>query len=88
MEFMGGGDLASVLEEWTYFDEFIVRFYITEMILATHHLHMQNIIHRDLKPENLLLDNLGHLKLTDFGLAQFLNRKYKTKFNKRNKFKV
>lgn len=57
MEFMGGGDLATVLEEWVFFDEFIVRFYITEMILATHHLHEQNIIHRDLKPDNVLLDN-------------------------------
>jgi len=32
-------------------------------------LHQLGYIHRDLKPENFLIDNTGHVKLTDFGLA-------------------
>lgn len=32
-------------------------------------LHQLGYIHRDLKPENFLIDSIGHVKLTDFGLA-------------------
>ena len=46
------------------------RFYVVEVLLALKYLHNQNIIYRDVKPENIMLDEQGHVKLTDFGLAK------------------
>ena len=69
MEFMAGGDFGFILEQYCVLDEEVAKFYISEIVLALESLHADNIIHRDLKPDNILLNEKGHIKLTDFGLS-------------------
>jgi serine/threonine protein kinase len=41
-----------------------------ELLDALEGVHAAGILHRDVKPANLLLDSAGHVRLTDFGIAQ------------------
>lgn len=70
LEYLSGGELFMHLEREGIFLEDTACFYLSEIILALEHLHLQGIIYRDLKPENILLDAQGHVKLTDFGLCK------------------
>lgn len=67
-----GGELWTVLRDRRNFDEDTTRFYTACVIEAFSYLHSRHIIYRDLKPENMLLDELGYVKLTDFGFAKRL----------------
>jgi serine/threonine kinase 38 len=70
MEYLAGGDLMTLLMKKDILSEEDSKFYIAELILAVDAIHKMNYIHRDLKPDNVLIDNLGHLKLSDFGLCK------------------
>jgi serine/threonine protein kinase len=50
--------------------EVIAKNYLAEVLLALDDLHKKNIIYRDLKPDNIVIDNEGHVRLTDFGLSK------------------
>jgi serine/threonine protein kinase len=70
MEYLIGGDLASLLRALNSFDVSMARRYVAEIVLALEYLHSIGIVHRDLKPDNILINDDGHLKLTDFGLSR------------------
>ncbi|XP_078413725.1 ribosomal protein S6 kinase alpha-2 [Cetorhinus maximus] len=70
LDFLRGGDLFTRLSKEVMFTEEDVKFYLAELALALDHLHGLGIIYRDLKPENVLLDEDGHIKITDFGLSK------------------
>ena len=69
MEYVPGGDFRSLLNNSGVLTNRHARFYIAEMFLSVDALHQLGFIHRDLKPENFLIDSIGHIKLTDFGLS-------------------
>ena len=70
MEFLNGGDCASLVKILGGLSEDWALKYVAEVVLGVQHLHSRGIVHRDLKPDNLLIDSKGHLKLTDFGLSR------------------
>jgi serine/threonine protein kinase len=41
---------------------------------AVHFAHQRGTLHRDLKPQNVLMDAAGVPRITDFGLAKFIER--------------
>ncbi|XP_018565730.1 microtubule-associated serine/threonine-protein kinase 3 isoform X2 [Anoplophora glabripennis] len=70
MEYVEGGDCASLIKNIGPLPADMARFYFAETVLAVEYLHSYGIVHRDLKPDNLLITALGHIKLTDFGLSK------------------
>ena len=70
LELCINGDLYGFIEKKGKLEESICRFYLAEVILALEYLHSIDIIYRDLKPANVLVDQFGHVRLADFGLAK------------------
>ncbi|KAM7472933.1 hypothetical protein LguiA_011116 [Lonicera macranthoides] len=70
MELVRGGELFSKISKGRL-SENVARSYFQQLISAVDFCHSRGVFHRDLKPENLLLDDVGNLKVTDFGLSAF-----------------
>uniref|UniRef100_A0A8D0DS99 G protein-coupled receptor kinase n=1 Tax=Salvator merianae TaxID=96440 RepID=A0A8D0DS99_SALMN len=71
MTLMNGGDLKyhiyNVGERGLEMSRVI--FYSAQITCGMLHLHSIQIVYRDMKPENVLLDDNGHCRLSDLGLA-------------------
>ncbi|CAE7563782.1 pkgC, partial [Symbiodinium natans] len=70
LDFCGGGELFFHMLQRGRFEEADGKFYFCEILLGLEYLHSQQVLYRDLKPENCLLDDEGHIRLTDFGLSK------------------
>ncbi|CAM5160070.1 unnamed protein product [Natator depressus] len=69
-----GGDLRYHLQQNVRFQEGTVKLFICELALALDYLQGRHIIHRDMKPDNILLDEHGHVHITDFNIATILTK--------------
>nr|XP_026489591.1 G protein-coupled receptor kinase 5 isoform X1 [Vanessa tameamea] len=70
---MNGGDLKFHIYNMCGADTGLglerARFYAAQVACGLEHLHKMGIVYRDCKPENILLDDAGHVRISDLGLA-------------------
>ncbi|KAG9294200.1 hypothetical protein G9A89_021559 [Geosiphon pyriformis] len=68
MEYCAGGDLYSAIKAG-YMTVTVINCCFKQLLQGVGYLHSMGVAHRDIKPENLLIDDKGHLKITDFGVS-------------------
>merc|ERR1719181_2272684 len=73
IEYISGGELFEEIVKKGKFGEDEARRYFRQMVDGISYCHSQGVCHRDLKPENLLLDAGKNLKISDFGLSNFID---------------
>ncbi|XP_052312495.1 serine/threonine-protein kinase RUNKEL isoform X2 [Populus trichocarpa] len=78
LEYCVGGDLMTLLRQDSQLPEDSIHDLARDLVRALQFLHSKGIIYCDLKPSNILLDENGHTKLCDFGLARKLSDITKT----------
>jgi formylglycine-generating enzyme required for sulfatase activity/tRNA A-37 threonylcarbamoyl transferase component Bud32 len=68
-EYLDGGNLRTLMKAGRPLPPAMLLRVIEPVIGALSALHHEGIVHRDLKPENILLQDPGHPKVGDFGIA-------------------
>eukprot|EP00184_Porphyridium_aerugineum_P004958 CAMPEP_0184707518 /NCGR_PEP_ID=MMETSP0313-20130426/37311_1 /TAXON_ID=2792 /ORGANISM="Porphyridium aerugineum, Strain SAG 1380-2" /LENGTH=428 /DNA_ID=CAMNT_0027169093 /DNA_START=326 /DNA_END=1608 /DNA_ORIENTATION=- len=80
LEYMDGGALSSVIQEYGPVPESIANTIAYHSLLGLKFLHGSKLLHRDFKPANILLSReLRRAKLSDFGLSRDLNTEVMSK---------
>ncbi|KAG9440081.1 hypothetical protein H6P81_020246 [Aristolochia fimbriata] len=69
LEYITGGELFDKIVRHGRLSEAEALRYFQQLIDGVDFCHSKGVYHRDLKPENLLLDSVGNLKISDFGLS-------------------
>ena len=73
MEYIPGGDLKELINSRGRLSGAELARLGEEVCAGLAHAHKRGVIHRDIKPHNILLDDNGHAKVTDFGIARALD---------------
>ena len=73
MEFIQGNELKQYLDSGVRFSLPKSLELMIKLLDALEYAHSQGIVHRDIKPANIMIDKVGKLKLTDFGVVKFVD---------------
>jgi len=70
MEYIKGQTLRAWMDENKNPDIEVVLSFVKQIIQGLRAFHRQEMLHCDLKPENIMIDEIGQIKLIDFGSAR------------------
>jgi beta-lactam-binding protein with PASTA domain/predicted Ser/Thr protein kinase len=70
MEFLEGRTLKDIVTAEAPLDQLRVIDLGVQILQAAGFAHSHGVIHRDFKPHNVIVDDAGHAKVTDFGIAR------------------
>jgi serine/threonine-protein kinase len=70
MEFLEGRTLKDIVSSEAPLPQERVIDLGLQILQAAGFAHRHGVIHRDFKPHNVIVDDLGHAKVTDFGIAR------------------
>jgi serine/threonine-protein kinase len=70
MEYLPGRSLKQLIRQEAPLDPVRAIDLTIQILKAARFAHRRGVIHRDLKPHNVLVDDGGHAKVTDFGIAR------------------
>jgi serine/threonine-protein kinase len=70
MEYLPGRSLKQLIREEAPLDPVRAIDIALQILKAARFAHRRGVIHRDLKPHNVIVDDSGHAKVTDFGIAR------------------
>ncbi|XP_062233617.1 mitogen-activated protein kinase kinase SIPKK-like isoform X2 [Phragmites australis] len=74
LEFMDGGSLADFLKTVKTIPEDYLAAICKQVLQGLIYLHhKKRIIHRDLKPSNILINHMGEVKISDFGVSAIIS---------------
>ncbi|QSH41328.1 protein kinase [Lentisphaerota bacterium ZTH] len=72
MEFVEGGPLTDYIKNKRVELKDRIKIFL-QICSSVSHIHKFNVLHRDLKPGNIMIGKGLNVKLTDFGLAHFID---------------
>jgi eukaryotic-like serine/threonine-protein kinase len=70
MEYLPGRSLKQLIRDEAPLDPVRAIDITIQILKAARFAHRHGVIHRDLKPHNVIVDDSGHVKVTDFGIAR------------------
>ena len=70
MEYLPGRSLKQLIRQEAPVDPLRAIEITIQVLKAARFAHRHGVIHRDLKPHNVIIDDTGHVKVTDFGIAR------------------
>ena len=70
MEYLAGRSLSDVLDEEGALALPEVVSIVEQLASALDYTHASDLVHRDIKPSNIIVSEIGHVTLTDFGIVR------------------